>query len=109
MRTAIYVHAPDTVKIHNQDPGDAGVTLARYGQIARLPAIGSHALAAGIYLVVSRGPLDVVGNNITVEIVTNNKDEWPDPTPGVIALVPGATARSVREFFTVAKDLSIDG
>ena len=112
MRTAISVHEPATVTIRATDPRDGKVQIFRYnpadGPAAAQAAIGSHKLETGIYLVVSSSELEVQGHGTTTQIVANDKDSWPDPKVTVIALEPGATAASLQEFFTVAKDISLD-
>jgi hypothetical protein len=108
MRTAIYVYEPSTVKIRAKDPRDAGVEIVRYHQPGELAAVGVHRLDRGIYLIVSRSELEVGGINIEVQVVANNKDDWPDPKAQVVALEPGSSIGTIKEFFLVAKDLSID-
>jgi hypothetical protein len=109
MRTAIYVQATSHVTIHAEDPRDAEAPLRCYLGPTIAPAVGTHKLAPGIYLVVTRGPLAIEGDHLDVETLRNDKDEWPDPKPNVIALAPMASAASIKEFFFVAKDLSVDG
>lgn len=109
MRTAIYAYEPTTVKIRTRDPRDAGIEIKRYQQSSNQLAVEVQKLARGIYLVVSRGALEVDGLNIEVQVELNDKDEWPELAARVLALETGATESSVREFFRVAKDLSIDG
>lgn len=107
MRTAIFVQEPSSVTIRTSAPEDARVEMYRYPGIAT-PAAGTHKLTPGIYLIVSTGAIRVDGVHGTIEVKPNNKDEWPDPSPNVIKLEPGATAASIREFLTVAKDPSLD-
>jgi hypothetical protein len=106
MRTAIYVQQPSTVTIRPTDPRDAKALLCRYNQLPEQAAAGTHKLQPGIYLVISSGPIEVHGLGTTTQIVANDKDIWPDPKATVIGLEPGATAASIQEFFTVAKDIS---
>ena len=109
MRTAIYVHESSRVTIRIEDPVDAKAALSRYRDPAPYPAAGTHELAPGVYLIISRGPLQIEGAGIAVETLRDDKDEWPDPKPHVIILEPGASAASLKQFFTIAKDLSVDG
>jgi hypothetical protein len=108
MRTAIYVNEPSTVTITANDPRDAEVQLCRYNQATRRAAIGTLALEPGIYLIVSRSELHVTIRSVGLQVVANDKDPWPFPKANVIALEPGATLETLREFFTVAKDASPD-
>jgi hypothetical protein len=108
MRTAIYVYEPSTVKIRAKDPRDASVEIVRYREPRAQPAVGVHRLDPGIYLIVSNRGLEVAGPNIEVQVVANNKDDWPDPEARVLALEPGASNGTIKEFFAVAMDLSID-
>jgi hypothetical protein len=109
MRTAIYVHEPSTVTIRAKEPGpaDAKIQLCRYNQTASQMAIGTHKLEPGIYLILSSGELEVNVRSVEVEVMRNDKDIWPDPKASVVALESGACAESVKEFFTLAKDLDV--
>jgi hypothetical protein len=111
MRTAIYVHEPSTVTIRATDPRDARVELSRYHQGTQA-AVGAHQLDRGIYLIVSSCAMEVTGAGLTpgvaIDIIRNDKDIPPDPKATVVALEPGATAASVIQFLTVAKDISPD-
>lgn len=112
MRTAIYAYQTAEVTIRARDPRDAKVVISRFDQPIGAPAreaIGTHTLEPGIYLIVSRDVLEVLGVGIEIKAVPNNKDTWPDPKAQVLALAPGASTESIKEFFTVAKDLSVDG
>ena len=73
-----------------------------------MPALGSHRLEPGIYMVVSTGEIEVSSRNVGTQIVANDKDPWPDPNVAVIGLESGASADSIKEFFTVSKDIDID-
>jgi hypothetical protein len=108
MRTAIYVYERSNVKFRALDPRDARVEIVRYHQPGAQPAVGVVTLDRGIYLVVSKSALEVDGINVEVQVVPNDKDEWPDITARMLAPEPGATVGTVKEFFIVAKDLSID-
>lgn len=107
MRTAIFVQQTSSATIRASDPVDASVELYRYPGGAT-PAVGKHTLEPGIYLIVSNSAMRVDGVHGTIEVKTNNKDEWPEVSINQVKLEPGATAASVREFLTVAKDLSLD-
>jgi len=105
LRTALYVYQPSTVTIRAEDPRDAGVLLYRFNQEIKKPAPGVQKLNTGIYLIVSIGDIGVTGPNVEVMTLRNDKDPWPAPKATVIALEPGATVESVKNFFTVAKAL----
>jgi hypothetical protein len=107
MRTAIYVFERSNIKIRAKDPRDARVEIVRYHQNAQ-PAVGVVTLDRGIYLIVSKSALEVDGINVEVQVVLNDKDEWPEITARMLALEPGASIGTVKEFFIVAKDLSVD-
>jgi len=108
MRTAIYLREPSIVTISAKDQRDANAQICRYRQTLSQVAVGTRRLDPGIYLVVSSGELAVSGAALDVQIVANDKDTWPDPKANVIALEPGASAASITEFFTVAKEISVE-
>jgi hypothetical protein len=105
MRTVIYVQEPTSVAIRAGERGDANVQICRYNQVG-VPAVGSHKLDRGIYLIVSSGEMVVDGTGLTIEVLRNDKDTPPDPKASVIALEPGATAASIQQFLEVAKGIS---
>jgi hypothetical protein len=70
-------------------------------------AVGTHQLDTGIYLIVSSDSMQVKGDNLTTQIVPNDKDGWPDPDVTVIGLVTGATASMIQNFFAVTKGIDI--
>ena len=105
MRTVLFVHEPSAVTIRAADPRDAAIEICRFNGAGQ-PAIGAHKLERGIYLIVSSGPLTVEGVRGDIETIRNDKDEWPEPKPIVVTLEPGASVASLREFLTVAKDIS---
>jgi hypothetical protein len=108
MRTVIYVHEPSTITIREHASRDAAVLLYRYNQDFGQVASGTHQLAAGIYLIVSSGELEVTGSHAEVVVLPNDKDIPPDPKLAVLALEPGATVQSVQRFLGIAKDISVD-
>lgn len=108
MRTAFFIQEMSRVTIRAEDPRDASVELYCYHEAAR-PAIGTHKLAPGIYLIVSNSSMRVDGVHGSVQVVANNKDPWPEPSGNLVALEAGASTASVKQFLTVAKDLSLDG
>ena len=55
----------------------------------------------------SDAPVDVTGDHIEV-IPLAGKDEPPVPKARALALEPGATAESVRDFLMLDKDVSPD-
>jgi hypothetical protein len=107
MRTALYIAQSTTVTIRADDPLDAKVALCRFNQAPTEVATGTHTLAPGIYLIVSRGPLEIAGGDLTVVTSSNDKDTWPEPKGSVLAL-EGASLADVQAFFQVAKDVSPD-
>jgi hypothetical protein len=108
MRTAFFIQESSNVTIRAEDPRDGSVELYSYhGDVT--PAVGKHALDPGIYLIVSNGTMGIEGVRGNIQIVANNKDDWPDPSPHLVGLEPGASTASVKEFLTVAKDESLDG
>jgi hypothetical protein len=107
LRTALYIHEASTVTVRAKDPTDATAQLYRYKQGLIGAAIGTHLLARGIYLVLSKGPIEVTNTAVMTTVVPRDKDIWPDLTPGVVALEVDAkaTAQSIQEFFLVAKGI----
>ncbi len=108
MRTAIFVDELSDVTIRTTSSDDANALLSRYRR-TNVRAVGKHQLPRGVYLIASNHPLEVTVSHGEVVTMGSNKDEWPDPKPNVVALEPGATARSLSQFLTIAKDLSLDG
>jgi hypothetical protein len=116
MRTGIYVQQSTTVTIRASAPQDARVQLRRFrlpadcaavGARVREPdAVGTHALEAGVYLIVSSSAMQVEGQNLTTQVVPQVKNPWPDPEV-VARMVPGATAQQVLEFFSVDKGIEV--
>lgn len=116
MRTGIYVQKPTTVTIRASAAQDARVQLRRFqlptsnleaSACVRDPvAVGTHQLDAGIYLVVSSSPIEIVGDSLTTQIVPRDKDTWPDPDV-VARLVSGATPQQIQEFFGVTKGIEV--
>jgi hypothetical protein len=123
VKTVIFVEEPSTVTIGANHPRDAKAVLYRYkrdgdgdgdGEPAAdvrppEPAVGEHQLERGIYLIVSQAGLAVHGVRGAIEVIANNKDDWPDPRPNLVALEPKATVATVQEFLAIAKDMSLDG
>lgn len=117
MRTGIYVKQRTTVTVRASDPQDALVRLRRFrvetcggdahATMRDPDAAGTHQLDAGIYLIVSRSPMQIEGESLTTQIALNDKDIFPDPGVTVLGLVPGATAAMVREFFAVTKGIEV--
>ena len=106
MRTGIYVREPTTVTIRLLDPRSEKAWLYRYGQSETSPAIGSHYVERGIYMIHSSGELQIeVVGVATVTTVRGGKDPWPRPQLDVVALEPGATAESIQQFFTVSVEV----
>jgi hypothetical protein len=121
MRTGIYVQKPTTVTIRASATQDARVQIRRFPSAtcqadARAPlrapeAVGTHQLDPGIYLIVSSSPMQVTGDNLTTQIVANDKDTWPDPGATVVGLVSDATSttlRAIQDFFAVTKGIEVD-
>jgi len=107
MRTVLLVQEPSVVTIRAADPRDAAIEICRFNGVGQ-PAIGVHKLGRGIYLIVSSSTLSIEGVRGDIETIRNDKDEWPEPKPIVVGLEPGASVASLREFLTVAKDISPD-
>ena|SRR5688572_20543958 len=107
MRTAIFVHQPSTVTISAENAAETTAELCRYRATA-VPAVGTHQLAPGVYLITSIGPMKVSGVQGEIEYRIADKDDWPDPKPRIVALEPGATAGSIKHFLTILKDISPD-
>ena len=108
MRTALYVYAPTTVTIRATAPLDANAQLYRYNQSFPQPAVGTHKLEPGIYMIVSKSGLEIQATNVGVATMGKDKDIVPEPNAQVIGLEPGATAASIQSFFELAKDASPD-
>lgn len=104
MRTAIYVAEPSTVTIRATAPGETSATLYRFQRGAGKPALGTHQLEPGIYMVLSIGGVDVTGNGLTVAPLSKDKDIPPEPKAAVLAAEPGATPDAIARFFQVTKD-----
>jgi hypothetical protein len=120
MRTGIYVQKPTTVTIRASASQDARVQLRRFraasceadarAHLREPDAVGTHQLDAGIYLIVSSGPMQVAGDNVTMQIVANDKDGWPDPPAPVIGLVSESTSttlKAIKDFFAVTKGIEV--
>ena len=119
MRTGIYVQKPTTVTIRASAPQDARVrlrcfrvaTTAADARHQREPdAVGTHQLDPGIYLIVSSSPMQVAGDNLTTQIVANDKDGWPDPPAMVVGLVSDSTSttlKAIQNFFAVTKGIEV--
>lgn len=120
MRTGIYVQKPTTVTIRASAPQDARVQLRRFRSVTfgadaraslREPeAVGTHQLDPGIYLIVSSSPMQITGDNLTTQVVANDKDGWPDPPAMVVGLVSDATSttlRAIQDFFAVTKGIEV--
>ena len=106
MRTLIYVHEPSTLTIQAKVPADTHVMLCRYNQSSGSVTPGARHFERGIYLIVSRGELEINGGNVTVEHLIGDKDIPPEPR--IVALEPGATAESIKQFLVVAKGITVD-
>jgi hypothetical protein len=120
MRTGIYVQKPTTVTIRANAPQDARVQLRRFrvaacetdarGHLPEPEAVGTHQLDPGIYLIVSSSPMQVMGDNLTTQIVANDKEGWPDPPASVVGLVSDATSttlQAIQGFFAVTKGIEV--
>jgi hypothetical protein len=102
LRTGLYVHRPSTVMIR---VANAATQIYRYNRDGAQPAVGAHALERGIYLIVSNEPIEVTADNGVDIVASKGKDGWPEFRAEVIALEFGATAESIRSFFSVVKGL----
>jgi len=107
MRTGIYVHKCSKVTIHARDPHDSGAKLLRYNSKDIATALGTHKLEPGIYQVISRGELDVKGEDLNIQVMLNDKDTWPDPGLQVVQLEQAATTTTVQQFFELAKGITV--
>ena len=107
LRTALYIQQPSSITIRAKDPADASAQLYRYKQGLIGPAIGTHLLPRGIYLVLSKAPIEVTNSAVVTAVVPRDKDIFPDLTAGVVAIEAeaGATAESIQTFFLVAKGI----
>ena len=103
MRTAIYVQSSTTVTVRTSDDADRSVQLHRYqGRLPPRPAVGTFDIPAGIYLIASRGPVQVTGANVRKEVAIIDKDPWPEPPAQVVALETGATRQQANAYFFAA-------
>lgn len=120
MRTGIYVQKPTTVTIRASAPQDARVQLRRFriatcetdarAGLREPPAVGTHQLDPGIYLIVSSSPMQVAGDNLTMQSVANDKEDWPDPGATVVGLVSDSTSttlKAIQSFFAVTKGIEV--
>jgi hypothetical protein len=117
MRTGIYVQKPTTVTIRASAPQDALVQLRQFrletceadarAHLREPAAVGTHQLDAGIYLILSSSPMQIEGDNLTTQIVANDKEGWPDPGVTVVGLVPNATLPAIQRFFAVSKGIEV--
>jgi hypothetical protein len=107
MRTALYVQQPSTVTITVRvaDAKAAAIKLYRYNHPGCRPAVGTHQLERGIYMVVSDGEIMVDTGDVVIEAASGDKDPLPGPRAQVVGLEPGATIESLQEFFAIAKDV----
>lgn len=108
MRTGIYVFKPSTVTIVDTSRGPAKSALMSYRHQGTLQPIGTLHLDAGIYQVLSEAPVQITGDNISIVVIANGKDDWPTPPPHAMALEAGATEATIQAFFGAAKDASPD-
>jgi hypothetical protein len=108
IRTALYVQEPSTVTIVAKDPRDAKAQLYRYNKGAVQPAVGTHKLQRGIYMILSKAEMSITNPNVMTVVVPREKDGWPDFTESIVALEQGADAASIQAFFQVAKDITKD-
>jgi len=109
MRTAIYVHEPSTVTIRAKGANEAAARLCRYNQAGNQLALGTHQLERGIYVIESRGEMDVSGSHLDIVPLRNDKNIPPDPKVIVpmLPLEPGATTESVQRFLSDAMGISV--
>jgi hypothetical protein len=120
MRTGIYVQKPTTVTIRTSAAQDARVQIRRFrsgvcetdarASLREPDAVGTHQLDPGIYLIVSSSPMQITGDNLTTQVVANDKDGWPDPPAMVVGLVSDATSttlRAIQDFFAVTKGIEV--
>jgi hypothetical protein len=108
-RTALYVYEPSTVAIRAKDPAEAELLLYRYGRKRQQVAPGALALDRGIYMILSRGELDITGGNVHAIALASDKDVPPEPRAQVVGLEQGATPSTIQTFFEVFKGIDVDG
>jgi hypothetical protein len=102
--TPIYVEEPTTLTIRAPNPGSVEPLLFRYDQPPQ-PALGTHRLEPGIYLLMSAHQLEVTNAGVTTHLLASDKDVPPDPKASLLALV-NASPQQVQQFFAIAKGLN---
>jgi hypothetical protein len=108
MRTGLYVFQPTEVTVQPLDPEDRDLTITPYNpDLPESPAVGTLNLAAGVYLIVSRGELRVSGDHIRLETSGSDKDPWPELLSDVVARENGTTQASIKQFFQISKGIDL--
>lgn len=105
--TPIYVEAPTTLTIRAPKPGGVAPVLYRFrrdSEFPPLPALGTHQLEPGIYLLMSASQLEVSNAGVTTHLLATDKDVPPDPSESVLAAAQ-ASPEDVQQFFASAKGL----
>jgi hypothetical protein len=98
MRTAIFVAKSTTITIKASSKYDQQALLQPTAVGVARPAVGTYALDAGVYAILSMERLDISGQNVEVQFTASDKDIFPDP-PAAPAALGGATLQAVRDFF----------
>ncbi|TMQ09322.1 MAG: hypothetical protein E6J90_10585 [Deltaproteobacteria bacterium] len=104
MRTALYIEHPTTLTIRAPQSSGTPPLLFRYNQSPPQPAIGTHRLEPGIYLLMSANQLEISNAGVTTHLLAGSKDVPPDPQASLLKSEK-ATPDAVREFFELARGL----
>jgi len=111
MRTAIFVYNPTTVSIEtNEDK----LCLVQMGTSTIVPLDRSNKIQIerGIYKVKSSTDVTVSGDltQIAIQVITNNKDPFPDPPLNAQALAgsSGDPVTAIQKFFVVPDERKLD-
>jgi hypothetical protein len=105
MRTVIYVRQPSTVAIQAKEEC-LELCLFPTGHSSIKP--GPHRLDRGVYVVVSKGDIDVSGPSASAVAIPNIKDVPSDPQLQQIAQAGGVNLVDLTAFITaLVKDIEV--
>lgn len=109
LRTGIYVSGLSIVTIRAHRASAWAPQLFRYHESTARPAIGTHTLERGIYLILSEQEIEAEikteSQSLVLQTLINDKDPWPSPNAQVVALEEGADAGAIERFFTRGRDI----
>jgi hypothetical protein len=109
MRTAIYVYKPTTITLKplRKEDQNAVIRSFRGEEVGSAMSLAPITLQRGIYQILSVGEVLVAGSDLEIQTSLRDKDEWPEPPQLALALEKGATAKTIKDFFSIAKDIEL--